>query len=75
MSLNPTPQPTLLRRPLVQQRTGLSRSSLYQFIKDGHFRAPVPLGARSVAWLESDVSDWIASRVRLARQARPNAPR
>ena len=75
MSLNPTPQPTLLRRPQVQQRTGLSRSSLYRFIKDGHFPAPVPLGARSVAWLESDVSDWIASRVRLARQARPNATR
>ena len=65
-------EPTILRRPQVQQRTGLSRSTLYQYIKDGEFPASVQLGPRAVGWLESDVSDWITARVKLARQ--PSVP-
>ena len=38
----------------------------YQHIKDGVFPKPVPLGPRAVGWLESDVSDWIATRVKIA---------
>ena len=56
----------ILRRRQVEQRTGLSRSTLYQYIKDGFFPKPVPLGPHAVGWLESDVSDWIATRVRIA---------
>ena len=61
-------EPTILRRHQVQQRTGLSRSTLYQYIKEGGFPAPVQLGPRAVGWLESDISDWITARVKLARQ-------
>jgi prophage regulatory protein len=68
MHPKPSNEPTLLRRPQVQQRTGLSRSTLYQYIKDGEFPASVQLGPRAVGWLESDVSDWITARVKLARQ-------
>ena len=57
----------ILRRRQVELRTGLSRSTLYQYIKDGFFPKPVPLGPRAVGWLESDVSDWIAARIRSAR--------
>ena len=60
-------EPSILRRPQVQQRTGLSRSTLYQYIKGGDFPKPVQLGLRAVGWLESDISDWIAKRVREAR--------
>jgi prophage regulatory protein len=62
----------ILRRPQVEQRTGLSRSTLYQYSKDGDFPKPVRLGLRAVGWLESDISDWIAARVKGARQG--NAP-
>ncbi len=58
---------SILRRPQVQQRTGLSRSTLYQYIKDGDFPKPVQLGLRAVGWLESDITNWIATRVREAR--------
>ena len=61
-------EPTILRRHQVQQRTGLSRSTLYQYIKDGVFPASLQLGPRAVGWLESDISDWITARVKLARQ-------
>ena len=57
-----------LRRKQVETRTGLSRSTIYQYIKVGAFPKPVQLGARAVSWCESDVSDWIAVRVRVARE-------
>ena len=68
-------EPAILRRPQVQQRTGLSRSTLYQYIKDGEFPKSIALGPRAVGWLESDVSDWISSRVKRARQGNVSASR
>jgi prophage regulatory protein len=67
MQTNTSPQPTILRRRQVEQRTGLPRSTLYQYIKDGDFPLPVRLGLRAVGWLESDISEWIAARVKQAR--------
>jgi len=58
---------SILRRKEVQARTGLARSTIYHYIKTGTFPRPVPLGARAVGWLESEVCDWIAERVRIAR--------
>ena len=52
----------LIRRPEVEARTGLSRSTLYDWMKRGDFPQPVKLGARMVAWRESDVTAWLDSR-------------
>jgi len=52
-------EPAFLRRKQVETRTGLSRSTIHQYIKDGVFPKPVPLGPRAVGWLESDVSERI----------------
>ena len=62
----------ILRLPQVEQRSGLSRSTLYQYMKDGYFPKPVPLGPRAVGWLESDVGDRIATRVQIARNGGTN---
>ena len=62
-----TSTPIILRRPQVEARTGLSRSTLYQYIQDGLFPRPVSLGARAVGWLESDVTAWIAARAKAVR--------
>ena len=68
------PQLSILRRKQVQAQTGLSRSTIYLYIKDGIFPKPVALGPRAVGWIESDVSDWIAARMKLARgNSRPSA--
>ena len=61
--VQPRPPQRLLRLPSVVDRTGLSRSTLYELIADGAFPAPVPLGARSVAWAESEVQRWIERRI------------
>ena len=60
-------EPAILRRRHVEQRTGLSRSTLNQYMKDGEFPKPVQLGLRAVGWLESDISKWIAARVKVGR--------
>ena len=52
----------LIRRPEVESLTGLSRSTIYAWIKTGDFPAPVSLGSRLVAWRERDVTDWIEAR-------------
>ena len=53
----------LLRRPEVETRTGLSRSTLYDWMKKNRFPKPVKLGERIVAWRESDIDQWLESRV------------
>jgi len=53
---------TLLRRRAVEARTGLSRSGIYRAMSLGDFPLPVQLAAQTVAWKESDVNAWIASR-------------
>lgn len=60
---------SILRRKQVEARTGLSRSTLYAYIGTGQFPAPVALGARAVGWFESDVENWLASRVKQTRPA------
>ncbi|RUR28071.1 helix-turn-helix transcriptional regulator [Vreelandella nanhaiensis] len=50
----------LLRRKEVEQKTGKSRSAIYDGIRQGTFPAPVPIGGKSVAWLEEEVDSWIA---------------
>jgi prophage regulatory protein len=60
----------ICRRPEVQARVGLGKSTLYVMVKAGTFPAPIKLGARAVGWLLSDVSAWIE---RQARQARGEA--
>jgi prophage regulatory protein len=62
--------PTILRRPQVEARVGLKRSTLYQRVADGTFPPPVRLGSRAVGWLESEVSDWLRARV---AESRPRA--
>jgi len=49
--------------------TGLSRSAIYALIADGQFPAQVNLGPRTVGWVESEIFDWIESRI----AARANA--
>ena len=60
----------ILRRQTVEERTGLSRSTLYQYMQDGVFPAPVRLGSRAVGWRESDIQAWIAERPQVTRPSR-----
>lgn len=51
-----------LRLPSVIDRTGYSRSSIYALVAKGEFPRMYRLGGRAVAWLESEVEEWIDQR-------------
>lgn len=49
----------ILRRPQVQARTGLSRSTIYKRMHDGTFPPAVPLGGRIVGWRVADIEQFL----------------
>ena len=51
----------LLRRPQVEQLTGLATSSLYNAMRHHGFPRPVRLTPDTVAWKLSDLRRWMAS--------------
>ena len=58
----------ILRLPIVLDRTGLSRSTVYQRVTEGKFPRPVSLGARAVGWIETEVEEWIAGQIEASRE-------
>lgn len=52
----------LLRCEAVQERTGLSRTTLWRMERRGEFPKRVHLTSSLVAWLEDEVVAWIRSR-------------
>ncbi|TMN68086.1 transcriptional regulator [Pseudoalteromonas sp. S1727] len=53
----------LIKLKEVIEKTSLGRSTIYELMTDGRFPKQVSLGAKSVAWLESEVDDWIMERI------------
>ena len=53
----------LLRRPEVESLTGLSRARIYEKMTAGEFPRPVRTGLRAVAWVESEIDDWLRERI------------
>ncbi|PMM58957.1 helix-turn-helix transcriptional regulator [Vibrio lentus] len=58
-----------MRLPEVKEKTGLSKSAIYSKIKEGEFPVSVPIGSRTVAWLESDINEWLEWRVQVRDRA------
>lgn len=59
----------ILRRKQVETRTGLGRSSIYDYIKAGRFPHPIRIGDRAVGWLESEIDAWLTAQVERSRKA------
>jgi prophage regulatory protein len=57
-----------LRLAEVRALTALSRSSIYAYMGAGTFPACVNIGARSVAWVDSEINEWIAARIGAGRK-------
>lgn len=54
---------SLLRRPIVEQSTGDSRSTLYRKIQKGLFTKPIEIGGDRVAWPANEVQAIINARI------------
>jgi prophage regulatory protein len=59
-SANP---PRFLRLPEVMRRTGYGRSSIYAKMTRGEMPKSVKLGSKAIGFIESEIDEWIASRI------------
>lgn len=52
-----------MRLKEVTVKTGLARSTVYKHIANNQFPKSISLGDRAVAWLESEVEEWMFERI------------
>lgn len=55
---------SILRKPEVVRRTGLSAATIRRLELAGKFPKRLLLSAQAVGWSEREVTDWIESRSR-----------
>ncbi len=51
------------RLPDVLSKFGVSRSHIYQQVKDGLFVKPIRLGKRAVGWPSDEISTLLSARI------------
>ena len=65
MQTNTRDQPDiLLTRRQVENRCGLSTSSIYRLMRAGLFPEPIRIGVRAVRWPSSEITNWLTTRPR-----------
>ncbi|EKT60637.1 helix-turn-helix transcriptional regulator [Providencia rettgeri] len=57
----------LIRLPEVMRRTGYGKAWIYRLIEAGQFPKSVKIGTRSIAFVESEVDEWIANKIAESR--------
>ncbi|ENB7488836.1 helix-turn-helix transcriptional regulator [Citrobacter koseri] len=59
---------SFIRLSEVQRRTGYSKAWLYRLMSQGKFPPSVKIGSRAIAFVESEVDDWINQRIEESRK-------
>ena len=57
----------LLKINQVCELTGLGRSTVYAKVAEESFPAPIKIGARASAWIESEIEAWIEEKIKASR--------
>lgn len=58
---------SLIRFTEVQKRTGYSKAWLYRLMSQQRFPSAIKIGSRSIAFVESEVDEWINQRIAESR--------
>lgn len=58
----PKPTPKILRLPAVMEMVGVSKPTVYLWIRQGRFPQPLRIGPKASGWLASELDSWIAER-------------
>jgi prophage regulatory protein len=53
----------VLKLKSVIEKTSLCHSTIYKLIADGVFPRPIDLTGRAVGWVDSEIDEWIISKV------------
>ncbi|MDV1655501.1 helix-turn-helix transcriptional regulator [Citrobacter freundii] len=56
-----------IRLSEVQRRTGYSKAWLYRLMSQKKFPSSVKIGSRSIAFIESEIDEWINQRIAESR--------
>ena len=73
MAGNPTRDMRFIRLRTVMNKTGLSRSTIYNKLKsdsqyfDPNFPSQIKLGGGAVAWIEYEIDDWMEDQIEISR--------
>ncbi|MMZ42890.1 Prophage CP4-57 regulatory protein (AlpA) [compost metagenome] len=59
---------SLIRLPKVQRKTGYSKAWIYRLMSQGKFPASVKIGTRAIAFVESEIDDWVNQRIAESRK-------
>ncbi|MBC3249395.1 AlpA family transcriptional regulator [Serratia fonticola] len=59
---------TLIRLPDVQRRTGYSKAWIYRLMSQGKFPTSVKIGSRAIAFVESEIDEWVNQRIAESRK-------
>lgn len=54
----------------VTSQLGISKSGLYNLVRNGYLPKGIALGARKVGWLQSDIDEFIQKQLTKSRQLR-----
>lgn len=55
----------VVRLPDVCVMVGLKRAAIYRLAQKGSFPKPIKISTKLSGWIESEVCDWINSRIAL----------
>ena len=58
----------LIRLSEVQRRTGYSKAWIYRLMSQEKFPASIKVGTRSIAFVESEIDEWINQRIAESRK-------
>ncbi|EEZ9807983.1 AlpA family transcriptional regulator [Escherichia coli] len=59
---------SLIRLPEVQRRTGYSKAWIYRLMAEQRFPLSVKIGSRAIAFIESEIDEWIDERIAASRK-------
>jgi len=59
---------SLIRLSEVQRRTGYSKAWIYRLMADKRFPTSIKIGSRAIAFIESEIDEWINERIEASRK-------
>ena len=58
---------SLIRLPEVQRITGYSKAWIYRLMAEQRFPSSIKIGSRAIAFIESEIDEWISERIESSR--------
>ncbi|MEA3715952.1 AlpA family transcriptional regulator [Enterobacter hormaechei] len=58
---------TLIRLPEASRRTGYGKAWIYKLIAQNRFPQPIKIGSRAIAFVESEIDEWVNKRIAESR--------